>query len=47
MSTEKEHIIISDTLRGAGSEGLAGYLCHAYCHEGSCTFTYNNFLAVC
>lgn len=42
MSTEKEHIIISETLRGAGSEGLAGYLCHAYCHEGSCSFAYNN-----
>ena len=42
MSTEKEHIIISDTLRGAGSEGLVGYLCHAYCHEGSCRFTFNN-----
>ena len=42
MSTEKEYIIISDTLRGVGSEGLAGYLCHAYCHDGSCTFTYNN-----
>ncbi len=44
MSMKKEHIIISDTLRGAGSEGLAGYLCHAYCHEGSCSFTYNNNL---
>lgn len=42
MSTKKEHIIISDTLRGAGSEGLADYLCHAYCHEGSCSFPYNN-----
>ena len=42
MSTEKEYIIISDTLRGVGTEELAGYLCHAYCHEGSCEFTYNN-----
>ena len=42
MSTEKEYIIISDTLRGVGTEALAGYLCHAYCHEGSCEFTYNN-----
>ena len=42
MSTEKEYIIISDTLRGVGTEELAGYLCHAYCHEGSCELTYNN-----
>lgn len=41
MSMEKEHIIISDTLRGAGTEGLAGYLCHAYCHAGQCRFAFN------
>ena len=41
MSTEKEHIIISDTLQRAGTEELAGYLCHAYCHQGHCRFSFN------
>ena len=35
-----EHIIIQDRLTGVSA--YVGYLCHAYCHQGSCTFEFNN-----
>lgn len=37
-----QHIIIDDTLGHIADEKLSGYLCHAYCHRGQCTFDYNN-----
>ncbi len=37
-----QHIIIDDTLQNIGDTKFTDYLCHAYCHEGYCTFTYNN-----
>ncbi|MBR1803967.1 MAG: AraC family transcriptional regulator, partial [Muribaculaceae bacterium] len=36
-----QHIIIDDTLARIGDEQFAGYLCHAYCHGGQCSFRYN------
>ncbi|MBQ8656238.1 MAG: AraC family transcriptional regulator [Prevotella sp.] len=36
-----QHIIIDDTLSRIGNSQLAGYLCHAYCHAGHCTFERN------
>ena len=36
-----QHIIIDNTLSRVGDEQFAGYLCHAYCHHGKCTFDYN------
>ena len=36
-----QHIIIDDTLSRIADEAFAPYLCHAYCHEGFCTFCYN------
>ncbi|MBQ9559726.1 MAG: helix-turn-helix domain-containing protein [Bacteroidaceae bacterium] len=39
---ERRDIIVSDTLTGIGKGEVAGYLCHAYCHEGFCEFIYNN-----
>ena len=38
----RPHIVLASTLEGAGRGELADYLLHAYCHEGCCTFTYNN-----
>lgn len=35
-----EHIIIQDRLTGVSA--YAGYLCHAYCHRGACSFDFNN-----
>ena len=35
-----EHIIVEDRLTGVGNH--AGYLCHAYCHRGACSFDFNN-----
>ena len=35
-------IIIDNTLANVGTERVAGYLCHAYCHQGHCRFTFNN-----
>ncbi|MBQ8968792.1 MAG: AraC family transcriptional regulator [Bacteroidaceae bacterium] len=35
-----QHIIIDDTLRNIGKEDFSGYLCHAYCHAGFCTFSH-------
>ncbi len=40
--SDRPHIVIASTLAGIGKQNLADYLCHAYCHEGSCEFTYNN-----
>ena len=37
--SETDHIIVEDRLTGVGNH--AGYLCHAYCHQGSCTFDFN------
>lgn len=39
-----EHIIIDDTLRRVSDKRFAGFLCHAYCHEGFCTFEYRGRL---
>lgn len=36
-----QHIIIDTTLSRIGNSQFAGYLCHAYCHSGSCDFEYN------
>lgn len=36
-----QHIIIDDTLARIGDEQFAGYLCHAYCHAGQCTFEHS------
>lgn len=33
-----QHIIIDDTLKRISDSQFAGYLCHAYCYEGHCTF---------
>ena len=42
MDNERPHIVLASTLDGAGKDDLVDYLLHAYCHEGCCTFTYNN-----
>ncbi len=42
MDNDRPHIVIASTLAGIGKQNLTDYLCHAYCHEGSCEFTYNN-----
>lgn len=36
-----QHIIIDDTLDRIDNRQFAGYLCHAYCHAGSCTFEHS------
>lgn len=36
-----QHIIVDDTLARIGEENFFGYLCHAYCYQGHCTFEYN------
>lgn len=36
-----QHIIIDDTLARISDEKLSGYLTHAYCYEGFCTFERN------
>ncbi len=33
-----QHIIIDDNLRRIADEKFAGYLCHAYCYAGGCSF---------
>ena len=33
-----QHIIIDDTLARVGMPEFAGYICHAYCYAGYCTF---------
>ncbi|MBQ7280453.1 MAG: AraC family transcriptional regulator [Bacteroidales bacterium] len=37
----RNDIIVSDTLTGIGHDTLAGYLCHAYCYHGFCSFRFN------
>ena len=39
---ERKDILIANTLADIGKGEFAKYLCHAYCHRGSCEFTYNN-----
>ena len=39
-----EHIIVDHTLSRIGDAAFAGYLCHAYCHGGFCTFVYHDQL---
>lgn len=36
-----QHIILDDTLTRIADEKLAGYLTHAYCYRGFCTFERN------
>lgn len=36
-----ENIIVKDTLQDLGAEQYSGYLAHALCMEGSCTFVFN------
>ena len=36
-----QHIIVDNTLKRIGEPQFADYLCHAYCHEGYCTFERN------
>lgn len=36
-----QHIILDDTLSRVVEPQFSGYICHAYCHGGSCTFTRN------
>ena len=36
-----QHIIIDDTLARIGDNQFSGYLCHAYCYAGYCTFKWN------
>ena len=38
----RPYIVLASSFEGAGKGNLADYLLHAYCHEGCCTFTYNN-----
>ncbi len=35
-------IIIEDSLVNVGDERFDSYLCHAFCRQGYCTFTFNN-----
>ena len=41
MEFDRPHIILAASLDGIGKDPFAGYLAHAYCYEGVCTFTYN------
>ena len=36
-----DEIIIDDTLANVHTEKIAGCLCHAYCHRGTCSFVFN------
>ena len=36
-----QHIIIDNTLKRIGEAQFSDYLCHAYCHEGYCSFERN------
>lgn len=36
-----QHIIIDNTMARIADKQFVGYLCHAYCHEGYCTFERN------
>lgn len=37
-----DDIIIETTLTNVGDARFTGYLCHAYCIQGECTFSYRN-----
>lgn len=37
-----EEVIFDNTLLYIGNYIKGNYLCHAYCHEGECKFTYND-----
>lgn len=37
----KHDVIIDNTLLHIGESNRKGYLCHAYCHAGTCTFSFN------
>lgn len=34
-------VIFENTLMNVGDGTKDGYLCHAYCHEGECSFSFN------
>ena len=36
-----QNIIVDNTLENVKDDKFASYLCHAYCHSGSCTFEHN------
>lgn len=38
---ESDHIVIEKDLAGVARHD--GYLCHAYCHQGDCSFTFNEW----
>lgn len=37
-----QDVIFDNTLANASNSEKAGYLCHAYCHGGECTFFFNS-----
>ncbi len=39
---EREDIIIENTLANVNNDRFSGYLCHAFCKQGFCTFKFNN-----
>ena len=42
MINMREQIVIASALDDIGKGPLEDYLCHAYCHEGTCSFKYIN-----
>lgn len=36
-----QDVIFENTLKNVGNGTKDGYLCHAYCHEGKCQFSFN------
>lgn len=39
---ERQDIIIENTLENLADKRFMGYLCHAFCRNGHCTFSFNN-----
>lgn len=39
---ERSDIIIENTLAGLADDRFSGYICHAFCRRGHCTFDFNN-----
>ena len=39
---ERQDIIIENTLENLADKRFTGYLCHAFCRNGHCTFSFNN-----
>ncbi|MGN0207688.1 MAG: hypothetical protein ACI4BC_10625 [Muribaculaceae bacterium] len=37
-----EYLIFENTLLNTGDGSKDGYLCHAFCHKGECSFLFNN-----